>query len=202
MAHSTLPRKRGKKLKKANPRQDVPGQAAAAQKNREREARLCIIEAFGRLGIPYAQWPDFVQAFYTDPHQRTEYHQIMTPPPFQAPDFDRLNQSAQEWAKLADRDWKNHRDTFLKECEEWVREGLDEEIIPMKSARGAGHRTQLGGRRRGGNTSINRRYEWAARYLVNVPLKEIAGADADVSTVGRIAREIIQLAGWPIQGSH
>jgi hypothetical protein len=43
---------------------------------------------------------------------------------------------------------------------------------------------------------MGRRYEWAARYLLRVPLKEIAGADADAATVGRVAREIVRLAGW------
>jgi hypothetical protein len=31
---------------------------------------------------------------------------------------------------------------------------------------------------------MDRRYEWAAKYLLNVPLKEIAGEDADATTVG------------------
>ena len=57
------------------PRQSGFGQAAAAAKNREREARFRIIGALNRLSIPFPRWPDFVQAFYSDPSQRTEYHQ-------------------------------------------------------------------------------------------------------------------------------
>ena len=185
-------------MKKPEPRrQDVAGQAAAAEKNREREARLCIIRALYGLGIPVNQWPDFVRAFSTDPHQQIKYDQSMTPAPFQAPEFDRLNQSPKDWVKVADRAWELHRNRFLQECKDWVSAGVDEEIL-VKRARGT-RKKKLAhgeGQARGENTPIKRRYEWAARYLVKVPLKEIAGADADASTVGRIAREILRLAGW------
>jgi hypothetical protein len=200
MADPKLPRKLVGKVQMPEPkRQGVEGFAAAAEKNRKRDARLRITEAFGRLGIPHNQWPDFVRTFYTDQHQRIEYHDYMTPSPFQAPDFDRLNASPKDWVKVADRAWDLHRNRFLKECEDWVSAGVDEEIEEMKRARGTGKKspTQVVGRRRGSNTPIDRRYEWAARYLIGVPLKEIAGADADATTVGRVAREIVRLAGWP-----
>jgi len=193
------PRKLAEKARKSElRRQGDEGLAAAARQNREREARLRIIEAFGRLGIPYAQWPDFVRVFYTDPQRRIEFRQMMMPPPFQAPDFDRLNQSPSDWVKAADRAWELHRDRFLQQCEDWVSAGVDEEIVEGKHARGAGRKVaaRKGGRRRGENTPIDRRHEWAAKRLVKVPLKEIAGADADATTVGRVAREIIRLAGW------
>ena len=79
-----------------------------------------------------------------------------------------------------------------------VRAGVDEEIAEVKRARDTGKKVPAPGvgRRRGGNTPIDRRYDWAAKYLVKVPLKEIAGADADATTVGRVAREIVRLAGW------
>lgn len=171
----------------------------AAEKNREREARLRIIEAFRRLGIPYSDWPDFVRAFYTDPQQQIEYHELMTPSPFQPPDFDRLSETPQDWVKAADNAWELHRNRFLKECEDWVRAGVDEELVKAKRARGTGRKSPSDavGNRRGVNTPIDRRYEWAAKYLVKVPLKEIAGADADATTVGRVAREIVRSAGWP-----
>jgi hypothetical protein len=123
----------------------------------------------------------------------------MTPSPFQAPDFDRLSESHQDWVKVADKAWERHRNEFLKECEAWVIAGVDDEIVTVKRARGTGRKSlsQLAGKRRGGNTPVDRRYEWAAKYLVNVPLKEIAGADADATTVGRVAREIVRSAGWP-----
>ena len=182
-------------------RQGVAGQAAAAARNREREARLRIIQVLCRLGFPHQQWPDFVRAFYANPQQRSQYHQFMTPPPFQAPAFDRLNQSPKEWGKVADRAWGLHRHRFLQDCEDWIREGVDEEIVEARPARGRGTKrpAHLGGRNRGPNTPIHRRYEWAAKYLLKVPLKEIAGADAEASTVGRVAREIVRLAGWPIK---
>src|SRR5437868_5544345 len=93
------------------------GQAAAARKNRQREVRLGITQAFARLGIRFREWPNFVQAYYTDPHQQNEYRQLVTPSPFQAPDFDRLNQSPDDWIKEADTAWRLHRNAFLQECE-------------------------------------------------------------------------------------
>lgn len=179
------------------PRQSGFGQAFAAAMNREREARLRIIAALHRLSIPPSRWPDFVQAFYSDPSQRTEYHQRVAPSPFKAPPFDRLNQSPQDWMKVADSAWKRHRDRFLQTFPSWVSAGVDEEIVE-RAVRGPGKKppTVARSRRRGENTSIDRRHEWAAKYLLGVRLKEIAGADADVSTVGRVARDIIRSAGW------
>ena len=200
MAEPKLPRKLAAKAKEPEPRrQDVVGQAAAAERNCEREARLRLIQVLCRSGIRQDQWPDFVRTFYADPQQRTEYHQFMTPPVFQAPEFDRLNQSAKNWLKVADKAWDLHRNRFLQDCEDWVREGLDEEIVEATPTRGRGTKqpAHVGGRNRGKNTPINRRYEWAAKYLVKVPLKEIGGAHAEASTVGRVAREIVRLAGWP-----
>lgn len=179
------------------PRQSGFGQAAAAEKNREREARFRIVQALNRLSIPIAHWPDCVQAFYIDPSQRTEYHQSIAPSPFQAPKFDRLNQSPKEWAKLADSAWARHRNRFLQTFPSWVAAGVDEEIVE-KRVRGPGKKppAKAKSRRRGDNTTIDQRYEWAAQYLVRVPLKQIAVGDADVSTVGRVARAIIRSAGW------
>ena len=55
-------------------------------------------------------------------------------------------------------------------------------------------------RKRGSNTPVDRRYDWAARYLAREPLKEIAAAEgADPSTVGRNARETLRMAGWKAQ---
>lgn len=114
-----------------------------------------------------------------------------------APSFDRLNQSPKDWLQVADRAWELQRNRFLQSCADWVREGVDEEIVEATPARGRGTKrpAQVGGRNRGNNTPIERRYEWAAKYLIKVPLKEIAGADAEASTVGRIARETVRSAG-------
>jgi len=175
------------------------GQAAAAEKNRRTEVRLGIIHAFLRLGVPFSQWPDFIKVYYGDPHQQNRYCQNISSLPFQAPDFDRLNQSPEDWKKAADRAWGLHRNRFLEESANWVKLGVDEEIVWNERPRGP--RTGKFGRerkrRRGDNTSIDRRYEWAALYLAGVALKQIAGEHADVSTVGRIARQIVRSAGWP-----
>jgi hypothetical protein len=174
------------------------GLAAAAEKNRERSVRLGIVAAFNRLGVPHKQWPELVRSFHGDQLQQIEYHQSMMPSPFQAPDFDRLNETAQDWVRSADIAWKLHRNRFLKECEDWVSAGVDEAIPQMKRARGPGKRVspRPGGRSRGVNSSLERRYEMAARYLLKVPIKEIAGADLDAATAGRVAREIVRSAGW------
>jgi hypothetical protein len=178
--------------------QSEEGLAAAAAKNRERDARLRIIEAFRRLGIPYNQWPDFVRVFYADPDKRIEFHAFIMPQSFQAPDLDRLSESLGDWLKKADSAWEVHRNKFLQECQDWVSAGVDEEIEDAKAVRASGKKgpARVGSRRRGDNTPMDRRYEWAARYLLKAPIKEIAGADADAATVGRVAREIVRLAGW------
>jgi hypothetical protein len=174
------------------------GEATAAKSNRQRETRLRIIEGYSRVGLSYDQWPDFVRAYYADPGQRTQYHHAAFPIPFQASAFDRLNQSAEDWAKVADQEWERHRNKFLEQCEYWVKAGVDEEVEKVRALRAPGSRkpSEVGSQKRGTNAPIERRYEWAARYLGGVPLKEIAGENADPSTVGRIVRKIVRDAGW------
>jgi len=126
----------------------------------------------------------------------------MSPPVFQAPAFDRLNQSPEAWARQADDAWQRHRDDFLETCEFWVTAGVDERIGKARLPRGTGQKTgsQAVDRKRGSNTPVDRRYDWAARYLAREPLKEIAAAEgADPSTVGRNARETLRMAGWKAQ---
>jgi len=62
-----------------------------------------------------------------------EFHQFMTPSPFQPPGFDRLNQSNQDLIRAADRAWALHRKDFLEKCEDWVRSDVDEEIVAAKA---------------------------------------------------------------------
>jgi hypothetical protein len=176
---------------------DAIGQATAAEKNRQRETRLRVIEAFIRLDISYDRWPDFVREYQAEPGQRTQYHHLTFPNPFQAPALDRLNQSPEDWTKLADRAWELHRNKFLQQCKDWVKAGVDEEM-EMKATRGPGNRPSAPTSRpkRGANAPLERRYEWAAQYLAQIPLKEIAGEHANSSTVGRIAREIVRSADW------
>lgn len=171
------------------------GQAAAAKKNRVREARLSISAALQRLGQPYAQWPSFVREFNEHLGQYPKYRQRISPSPFQPPPFDRLNQSPKDWIETADRAWQLHRDRFLRGCQFWATAGVDDEIPALKSARGPGSPAWNG--KRGKNTAAERRYEWAAQYLCRVPLKEIAGqSKAEPSTVGRIARATLRQAEW------
>ena len=60
---------------------------------------------------------------------------------------------------------------------------------------GSEFRMRAGYRKSGDNTPFDRRYEWAARYLARVPLKDIAAQDeAASSAVGRVARGILRIA--------
>jgi hypothetical protein len=143
----------------------------------------------------YAQWPGFVREYYTDMQAQPEYRQPISPSPFQPSVFDRLKQSPEEWVKTADSAWLRHRDGFLRACQFWVTAGVDQEIPAVKRIRGCG--APDGDGKRGDNTALERRYEWAAKYLLDIPLKEIAARDrADPSTVGRIARRVLQQANW------
>jgi hypothetical protein len=99
---------------------------------------------------------------------------------------------------VADKEWERPWNKFLEQREYWVKAGVDEEIERVKVLRGPGSTkpARVESPKRGSNAPIERRYEWAARYLVKVPLKEIAGQNADPSTVGRTVRKIVREAGW------
>jgi len=102
-----------------------------------------------------------------------------------------LRQSRDEWVKAADAAWQQHRDRFLKAVQFWVTNGVDEEIPPAKSTRGAGQK----GRRL--NTPPNLRFEWAARRLSGAAWKEIADESFKQDRVQKAATEVLKLAGWP-----
>jgi hypothetical protein len=170
------------------------GQAAAARKNRETQTRQQIVRALQSLGKHSGiEWPDFIRDFCRVPSEQTEFTDCAILPPFQPPDFDRLNQSPEDWAKTANAAWEQHRDRFLQSCQAWVAAGVDEEIPAAKKVREPG--IERGAR--GKNAAMVRRYSWAAKYVMRVPLKEIAAQDhADVATVGRVARATLRQAGW------
>jgi hypothetical protein len=167
------------------------GDVAAAAKNREIRTRLQIIEAFQHLGIPYRDWPDFVRSFFESPQERARFTVSNTPPPFQPPAFDCLNQSREEWKKTADIAWKQFRDRFLEGCQALIALGVDEEIPPVRSTRGLGRK----GRRL--NAPSDLRFEWAARRLSGAAWKEIASDSFTESRIMKAAREVLKLAGWP-----
>jgi ParB/Sulfiredoxin domain len=191
MEDSKLPRMIGKEI--MQPETEGSGEAAAAAKNRQRETRSRIVDAYGRLGNPL---PDYVRAFRTNP--QTQYSYGISPPPFQAPEFDPLNQSREDWVQEADEAWKKHQKAFWEDCDHWVAQGLDEEIKTTVRPRGPGKRrpTKAGSWKRKENTPMDKRYEWVAKYLAGEPLKVIAGPNEDVSVVGRVVREILRVAGW------
>ena len=79
------------------------GQAAAAEQNRQHQARLEILQALQRVGIPEPQWPELVRAYYRSSPQRIASRQRIWMAPFKPPPFDRLNESPEEWKKKANK---------------------------------------------------------------------------------------------------
>ena len=115
--------------------------------------------------------------------------------PFQPPAFDRLNESPKEWKKKADEKWEQHCEPFLKNCESWVQQGVDEKIAETKHRRGVG-KAQSPRKRR--NTAIEHRYEWAALRVCGEAWKEIAARyKCKESTVIKAASEVLHVAHWP-----
>jgi hypothetical protein len=169
------------------------GEAAAAAKNRAIWARLQIINAFQRLRIPHNKWPDFVRAFHTNPQERQGYSESNQPLSFQPPAFDRLHESPEQWAKVADAAWHQHRNAFLEKCRLWVTLGVDEDIPPAKTTRGPG--------RKGRNAPPESRAEWAARRLSGAAWKEIADEPFQQDQVKKGASELLKLAGWPTKAN-
>jgi hypothetical protein len=171
------------------------GQAAAAEQNRQREARLEILQALQGLGIPFQQWSDFVQAYYRDSPQRIVSRQLISPPLFKPPAFDRLNESPKEWKKKADEKWEQHCEPFLKDREFWVQQGVDEKIPETKRRRGVG---KAQSQRKRKNTAIERRYEWAALRVCGKAWKEIAARyGCQESAVIKAASKVLRVAHWP-----
>ena len=171
--------------------QPVAGQLASASKNREIRTRLLIIEALQRLGIPESKWPDFVLRFHRNALGHPGFSQPFEMAPFHPPVFDRLKQSKDQWAKAANAAWQQQRDGFLAWCQSGVITGLDEEIPPPKSTRGAGRK----GRRL--NAPPPLRFEWAARRLSGAAWKEMADVSYKATQVRQAATEILKLARWP-----
>jgi hypothetical protein len=170
------------------------GQAAAANRNRVRATRMSIIAALLRLGVPVDDWPKPVRDFYEQAD--ATLRQVLTPPPYRPPHFDRLVQSSKEWAKLADKGWQHHRDEFLRRSQLWIDARVDESIPPANRTRMSA--SSGFSRKRGANTPLEQRYRWAAQYFCGVPIKEIAAqSEANPDTVGRIARAILGQAAWP-----
>jgi antitoxin (DNA-binding transcriptional repressor) of toxin-antitoxin stability system len=176
-------------VSESDPEQET-GEVAAALKNRELSARLQIIGSLQRLGIPHSKWPDFVKSFYGNPQEGAGYSACIAPPPFQAPEFDQLKQSYEQWEKAADKAWKQHRKQFIQRfCQYAVTLGVDQEIPPAKRRRGTG--------RTGRNAPPRLRFEWAARRLSGAAWKEIAGASFQEDHVKKAASEVLKEAGWP-----
>jgi hypothetical protein len=173
----------------------VSGQAAAAEQNRQHQARLGILQALQGLGIPVNQWLDFVQVYYRESPQPMAARQLISPPQFQAPPFDRLNESPKEWKKKADEKWEQQCEQFLKDREFWVKQGVDEKIAETKRRRGTG-KAQSPRKRK--NTAVECRYEWAAMRVCGEQWKEIAARyKCKESTVIKAASEVLRAADWP-----
>lgn len=171
------------------------GQAEAAQQNRQHAERTRILKTLRNLQIPRDQWPSFVLAHEKAHPHNTLYRQQFSPLRFQPPDFDRLNQSPEEWRKDAEAKFRQHCDRFLRGEEYRAEKGLDERIPRAKRQRGPGRGPQPGKRE---NTAIEQRYEFAARRLCGSQWKQIA-ADygLEESAVSKAGSEVLRRAGWP-----
>ena len=168
-------------------------QIIAVTENRVRRERLAIITALQGLGS-LSEAPTRVREFYSSLRKQPDFRQPISPPPLQLPNFDRLNQSPEEWRKISRKVFEQHCDEFLRQRQFWVDAGVDDEMPAAKSTRGAGPLGVHGKRR---NTAVKLRYHWAAQYLCHMPLKEIASqSGANPITVGRIARAILEQAEW------
>jgi hypothetical protein len=174
------------------------GEAWAAKKNREQEARTLIIQALQKLGVLQNGWPDYIQAWHADTHNRPTFRSQAIPPWFQPPILDRLTQPIEEWTKLADAAWEQHRNRFVASQQSAEELGIDEKIPHAKKSRGKGktHR----------NADLTDRHKWVALSLLGKSWKEIAiddGASTDdeiqnrSSTVRKAANRILQVADWP-----
>jgi hypothetical protein len=92
------------------------------------------MRALQRLGIPYPKWPDFVKSFYENPKERAGFSASISPPPFQAPEFDWLKQSLEQWEKAAHKAWRQHLDSFKERyCQYPITQGVDMEIPPREA---------------------------------------------------------------------
>jgi hypothetical protein len=119
----------------------------------------------------------------------TKYSLYLTPAPFQAPHFDRLQESSSDWKKKADALWERHRDAQIRVFDSWVKLGVDERIPEAKRPRGPG--------RKGRNVEPDARYEWAARRLKGDAWKEIAFvAGRPQDRVRKAAIAVLRIAGW------
>lgn len=170
------------------------GHAAAAEENRKQLARVAIVEAIARLGIPRSQWPDFIEAHNRSVPHPTPFRQLISPARFKPPVFDRLNESPREWKKKANAMWAKHRDEFLQGVEVWVKYGVDEKVAE-KSVRGPGKSQRPRTRQ---NTVTELRYEWAALRSCGEAWKEIAARyKVGESAVVKAASTVLRTAGWP-----
>jgi hypothetical protein len=165
-------------------------QTAAADHNRQRKARLSIIDALRPLKIPYNQWPDYIRTYF-EQDQRTDFRQTISPAPFQAPAFDLVNQTPGDWKKMADAAWQLHVEDFLRTRQFWITIGADKKIAEPRRTRGPGKKAR--------NANIVERYKWAALRLLGLGWKEIAARfeAAPNSNTRKSATGVLEIAGWP-----
>jgi hypothetical protein len=162
------------------------GQVAAAQQNRQREARMRIQQELVRLRIPTVKWPGFAQ----EPVYSELRHSIV-PPPFKPPEFERLRESVHDWEVRADESWNAYKQRFKDSEDFYVEKGINEALPKKKGMRGRGTKGV-----RGKNSIIHLRYEWAAKRLCGYSWKQISDSTGP-DTVRKAATEVLRVAGWP-----
>lgn len=165
------------------------GEAAAAAKNQQIQARKQILQALQRLGVPFEKYPEPVRQFATSPEAQAEFHESIILPPFQPPPWERLHETARQYIKKTTDELRAKLETSLKPWENLITMGIDEEIT-IKSRRGAGRKgTRL-------NAPPDLRADWVARRLMGDLWKQIADDRHKEDQVKKAATELLKVAGW------
>lgn len=151
------------------------GQAWAAKKNQELEARSRIVRALKELRIEHKRWPAIVQKWHTDAFKVPTCSSEAIPPAFQPPSHERLLESITDWKKRADLAWRQHRDRFIGQLAIGQQLGMDEKIDLSRKSRGPGKSER--------DSNVPERWNWAALRLLGQSRKQIASDISKTSAV-------------------
>jgi hypothetical protein len=139
-------------------------------------ARLRLLQACHRLGIPRDLWPDFR---VTRPRRFTI---SKTPPPFTAPAINILEEGATRWRHKANQEFRKHCDEFLRKV-----------TVDIKDWIATGHLTRI--KRAQGETPDLQRFEWAAeRYCRGKRYKDMASDKYSDVSIRQAVRRIYKSA--------
>jgi hypothetical protein len=188
-----------------DPPQQGRGEEWAAKKNRREAVRTHIVEALQSIESDRAKWPEYIRIWFSQAATRPRFSNKVLLRPFQAPPFDRLSTSIDEWRQRANRAWEQHLNEFIEAQRRNEELGFDEIIPQPKRTRGRGKGKQRK------NADAVLRYEWAARKLIGESYNDIAVLDiardspsnldekrikSRASTVQKAVEQILRVADW------